>query len=205
MPTAQGGGVEGPSVPGAMPGCPAWHNSAGTRSGSSWHLPCCEASTLQRGAGKIPSASPGQCPEPFLLFLGFFLASPSPGGGYSQPSQAARRRWQSMAVGASGSRLPAGATLGSCLKKRLALPKPKPTGARAYSWAPWEKNQEGVFLLLKRTESKAWPPPKGGNRDETKKANSKMSAEIKHRFSLISAAGKGSAWFHSLTYSSWAR
>lgn len=96
------------------------------------------------------------------MFLRFFPASPSPGRGYPQPSQAAWWQWQSVAVGASGSRLPAGTAPGGCLKKHLALPKTKPTEARAHSWAPWEKTKrEQVFLLLKRRESKAWPPPKG--------------------------------------------
>lgn len=58
---------------------------SGTRSGSSWRLPCCEASTLQRGAGKSPSASPRPCPEPFLMFLRFFPASPSQGRGSPSP------------------------------------------------------------------------------------------------------------------------
>lgn len=59
------------------------------------------------------------------------------------------------------------------MKKHLVLLQPKPTEARAHCWARWEKTKtEGVFLLLKRRESKVWPPLKRGNRDETEKADS---------------------------------
>lgn len=49
-----------------------------------------------------------------------------------------------------------GATLGGCLKRHLALPRPKSTEARAQSQALWKKTERrGVFLLLKRKQSKA--------------------------------------------------
>lgn len=48
------------------------------------------------------------------------------------------------------------ATLGGCLKRHLALPKPNSTEARAQSWALWKKTKrQGAFLLLKRKQSKA--------------------------------------------------
>lgn len=168
MPTLPGGGAEGPSVPAAVLRCLAWDCSlsAGTCSSSSWHLLCCEASTPQRGAGKSPSASPRPCPKPLLMLLRFFPTPPSTGRGYPQPSQAAQQWWQTMAVGACSCQLPAGTTLGGCLKKHLALPKPNPTEASAHSWASREKNKrEIVFLPLKRRESKVAPSKAGEQRE----------------------------------------
>lgn len=86
MATAQEGGTEGHqslvSYWDALP--------CGLSSSSFWYLPCSEYSTLWRGAGKSPSASPGQSPEPFLMFLRVLPAPPSPDGGYTQPQQ----QWQ---------------------------------------------------------------------------------------------------------------
>lgn len=95
------------------------------------------------------------------MFLGFFPASSSSSRGYPQPSRAAQRQWQSVAVGASGSRLPVGAVLGGYLKN-FTLPKPKPIEARAHSWAPWGKKQERrSFPAPKEKRKQSVAPSKG--------------------------------------------
>lgn len=115
MATAQAGGTEGHqslvSYCDALP--------CGLSSSSFWHLPCCEPSTLQRGAGKSPSASPGQCPKPFLMFLRDLPASSSPDGG--TPSLSSDGRGQTKTHRGQSSLL---GTLGAN-QERGSFPAPK--------------------------------------------------------------------------------
>lgn len=68
----------------ALPGTSSL--SAGTRSGSSWHLPCCEASALQRDKGKCPRPAPGIALSFSLCSLGFFQHPPPQVGGTPSPA-----------------------------------------------------------------------------------------------------------------------
>lgn len=135
-------------------------SGCGTRPGSAPGVCCARCPlrgpgspglALQRGTGKSPSSTSGlpSCSSGFLQPL-------PPQARGSPAQQAGWWWWQSAAAGASGKRMSVDATRGGCLKKHLALPKPKATEARAQSWAPWKKTKrQGVFLLLKRKQSMA--------------------------------------------------
>lgn len=159
----------------------------------------CQAINLQPCRGMqegAPVPARGRALNLSLCSLGFFFQHVPRSG---VPERQLYGDGRSMAVGVSRSRLPAGIVLGGCLKKPLAPPKTKPTEARAHSWTPWE-NTKGEERRERKGEGNM-PPCKGGK--QVKPRNQTLKCQWKsNNFSLIPPAGKGSAQFLSLPYSS---